>query len=70
MSNSAIKRAKEVYANNNINFIVDNILDSKIKDKDFDYIFDRGCFHVMPIEEKPKYIIQIKRILDDREYCS
>jgi len=66
VSKSAIKRAKEVYANNNINFIVDNILDSKIKDKDFDYIFDRGCFHVMPIEERPKYIIQIKRILDDR----
>jgi ubiquinone/menaquinone biosynthesis C-methylase UbiE len=66
VSKSAIKRAKEVYANNNINFIVDNILDSEIKDKDFDYIFDRGCFHVMPIEERPKYIIQIKRILDDK----
>ena len=32
--------------NQNIKFIVDNILDSDFKDNYFDYIFDRGCFHV------------------------
>jgi hypothetical protein len=31
----------------------------------FDYVFDRGCFHVLPIEKRPLYIREIKRILDD-----
>ena len=28
-------------------------------------MFDRGCFHVLPIEKRPVYIKEIKRILDD-----
>ena len=32
----------------------------------FDYVFDRGCFHVLPIDKRPGYIKEIKRILDDR----
>ena len=31
----------------------------------FDYVFDRGCFHVLPIDKRPVYIKEIKRILDD-----
>ena len=34
-----LKRQQKFFANNNIiNFIVDNILNSKIKEKEFDYI--------------------------------
>jgi SAM-dependent methyltransferase len=49
-----------------ISFIVDDILNSKIKDKMFDYVFDRGCFHVLPIDKRLIYIKEIKRTLDDR----
>jgi SAM-dependent methyltransferase len=71
VSKAAINKARELYVNNNsnkdieINFIVDDILNSKIKDKMFDYVFDRGCFHVLSIDKRPVYIKEIKRMLDD-----
>ena len=66
LSEAAINRAREIYANEeNVNFIVDDILNSKLKDNEFDYIFDRGCFHVLPPEDRKKYINKIKQILKD-----
>jgi ubiquinone/menaquinone biosynthesis C-methylase UbiE len=69
ISEAAINRAKDVYGHKNkdkeINFTVDNILNSNLKDKMFDYVFDRGCFHVLPIEKRSAYIKEIKRVLDD-----
>ena len=71
VSEAAIRRARELYVHTihnkdkEINFTVDNILNSKLKDKMFDYVFDRGCFHVLPIDKRPVYIKEIKRILDD-----
>jgi hypothetical protein len=41
LSEAAIKSEK------NVNFIVDAILNSNLKDGEFGYIFDRGCFHVL-----------------------
>jgi SAM-dependent methyltransferase len=70
VSEAAISRARELYVHNNknmkIDFIVDDILNSKIRDKMFDCVFDRGCFHVLPIDKRLVYIKEIKRILDDR----
>jgi SAM-dependent methyltransferase len=70
VSEAAIRRARELYVHNNknmkIDFIVDDILNSKIRDKMFDCVFDRGCFHVLPIDKRLVYIKEIKRILDDR----
>ena len=70
VSEAAIDRARKLYVHNNkdkgISFIVDDILNSKIKDKMFNYVFDRGCFHVLPIEKRPIYIGEINRILDDK----
>ncbi len=64
MSGAAINRARKVYANEeNINFIVDDILNSKFKENEFDYIFDRGCFHVLLPSDRQKYISKIKQIL-------
>ena len=64
LSEAAINRAREIYANEeNVNFIVDNILNSKFKDNEFDYIFDRGCFHVLLPADRQKYISKIKQIL-------
>jgi ubiquinone/menaquinone biosynthesis C-methylase UbiE len=69
VSEAAIRRARELYVHKDkdkeINFTVDNILNSKLKDKMFNYVFDRGCFHVLPIDKRPVYIKEIKRILDD-----
>ena len=68
VSESAINRAREVCIHDKdmeISFIVDDILNSEINDKSFNYIFDRGCFHVLPIEMRLVYIREIKRILDD-----
>jgi ubiquinone/menaquinone biosynthesis C-methylase UbiE len=70
VSEAAINRAKDVYGHNNkdtkISFILDDILNSKMEDKMFDYVFDRGCFHVLPIEKRPVYVSEINRILDDK----
>jgi len=65
ISEAAINIAREVYDYDKISFIVDDILNSTIKDKSFDYVFDRGCFHVLPIEKRPVYIREINRILGD-----
>jgi SAM-dependent methyltransferase len=64
LSEAAINRARKIYANEeNVNFIVDDILNSKFKDNEFDYIFDRGCFHVLLPADRQKYISKIKQIL-------
>ena len=61
---AVINRARKIYSNEeNVNFIVDDILNSKFKDDDFDYIFDRGCFHVLLPAHRKKYISKIKQIL-------
>jgi SAM-dependent methyltransferase len=64
LSEAAISRAKKIYSNaKNVNFIVDDIINSKLKDNEFDYIFDRGCFHVLLPADRKKYISKIKKLL-------
>ncbi|MDP9016474.1 MAG: class I SAM-dependent methyltransferase [Thermoproteota archaeon] len=63
ISENAISRAKRL--SNSIEFIVDDILESKLKDDSFDYIFDRGCFHVLKPSSRQRYVNQISRILRD-----
>ena len=63
ISQSAIDKAKKL--SNGINFLVDDILNSNLPDKKFNFIFDRGIFHVFDISQRPQYVKQIKRILND-----
>ena len=63
LSENAINKAHKL--SYQVNFIVDDILNSKLGDKQFDYVFDRGCFHVLPVKERQKYVKEIKRILND-----
>ncbi len=64
ISENAIIRAKTM--SNDIEFIVDDIVDSKLKEEDsFDYIFDRGCFHVLEPTSRQKYVNQVSQILRD-----
>ncbi len=67
LSETAIEKAQSTYSNNNnkVDFRVDNILDSNLKEKEFDYIFDRGCFHVISINDRKQYTMQVNRILKD-----
>ncbi len=63
ISQSAIEKAKKL--SSEINFMVDDVLNSKLPDKKFDFILDRGIFHIFDISQRPPYIEQIKRILND-----
>ena len=63
ISKSAIDKAKQL--SRNTNFVVDNILDSSFPDNEFDFILDRGCFHVFEPSLRNNYLNQIKRILKD-----
>ena len=63
ISENAINRAKRI--SNSIEFIVDDILESKLKEDSFDYIFDRGCFHVLEPSSRQRYVSQVSRLLRD-----
>ncbi len=63
ISKNAIDKAKQL--SSDVNFVVDDILNSTFPDDSFDYILDRGCFHVFDPELREKYLNQIKRILKD-----
>jgi SAM-dependent methyltransferase len=65
ISESAIARAKKLLPRE-IRFVVDDILESKLEDNQFNYIFDRGCFHVLDPIDRPKYIKKIKSLLVSR----
>lgn len=62
LSENAILKAREL--DNSIKFIVDDILHSKLKST-FDYILDRGCFHVLSPDKRSEYAKKIHKILDD-----
>ena len=40
-------------------------MNSKLSDKEFDFILDRGIFHIFDISQRPQYVKQIKRILNE-----
>lgn len=69
ISEAAIFAAKKIMTENknakikHVDFIVDDILNSKINDDEFDYIFDRGCFHVLPVSKRLTYIIEVNKKL-------
>jgi ubiquinone/menaquinone biosynthesis C-methylase UbiE len=63
LSQSAVDRAKKLYQSPS--YIVDDILYSKFPDNEFDFIFDRGVFHVFDPEQQPVYLTNIKRILKE-----
>src|ERR671917_1691768 len=63
ISENAITRAKRM--SKGIEFIVDDILNSKLKEDSFDYIFDRGCFHVLEPSSRERYVNQATRLLSD-----
>jgi cyclopropane fatty-acyl-phospholipid synthase-like methyltransferase len=45
-----------------INFRQDDILNSQLN-QEFDFIFDRGCFHVLPPERRQDYVRVVARLI-------
>ncbi len=63
ISKNAIEKAKQL--SSNVSFVVDDILNSSFPDDSFDFILDRGCFHVLEPSLRKDYLNQIKKILKD-----
>ena len=63
ISESAIARAKKL--SKDIRFIADDILESKLEANQFDYVFDRGCFHVLDPKDRPRYVSNVSSLLND-----
>ncbi|MBI4010571.1 MAG: class I SAM-dependent methyltransferase [Candidatus Aenigmarchaeota archaeon] len=67
ISSTAVKiakhRTKDVGAK--AKFLVGNAYNLKFQKSVFDFIFDRGCFHHIPIEFRKIYVKQNHRLLTD-----
>lgn len=63
LSENAVQKARKL--DGKINFMVDDILDSKLEKNSFDYILDRGCFHVLSNDKWNQYVKKIHHILDE-----
>jgi len=63
ISKSAIDKAQQL--SSKVNFVVDDILNSSFPDNAFEFILDRGCFHVFEPMLRKDYLNQLKRILKD-----
>ena len=63
ISENAIIKARKL--SSKVRFLTDDFLNSKLADKEFDFIFDRGCFHVFEEEQRKSCVKQYSRILSD-----
>ena len=62
ISEDAILLAKNTYSA--IEFIQDDILHTKLSGK-FDFILDRGCFHVIDVDKRQIYVQNVFNLLHD-----
>lgn len=61
----ALDKAKEKGLD--ISFKQDDILHSNLN-QEFDFVFDRGCFHVLPPERRQDYIRVVHRLIKSKGY--
>jgi len=69
LSATAIKQAasKAKARGLNISFQQDDILNSQL-DQEFDFVWDRGCFHVFPPERRQDYVQVVDRLIKSNGY--
>jgi 2-polyprenyl-3-methyl-5-hydroxy-6-metoxy-1,4-benzoquinol methylase len=69
ISESAIRRARDTAADSGlaITWQQDDILATRLAGQ-FDLIFDRGCFHVLPAERRQEYISTVAGLLKPGAY--
>ncbi len=65
ISKTAIEIAKKKaqQAKVNINLLNESFIDLPFNDEQFDFVFDMGCFHHVEVEERPKFIAGVHRVL-------
>ncbi|HEY9690827.1 MAG TPA: methyltransferase domain-containing protein [Oculatellaceae cyanobacterium] len=69
LSETAIHQAEQIAKpkNLNISWQQDDIINSKLN-QTFDFDFDRGCFHVLPPEQRQDYVKIVHKLLNDQGY--
>ena len=63
ISESAIKSAQKT--STDVSFVSDDILSTRLAPNSFDYVFDRGCFHVLPPQTRTTYAENVRKILKE-----
>ncbi len=65
ISPKAVEIAKEKArkANMKIRFEVGNVIHIPFEDREFDFVFDMGCFHHIMVEDREPYISGVYRVL-------
>jgi len=63
ISENAIQKARK--QSSSVQFLVDDFMNCRLADNEFDYIFDRGCFHVFDEKQRLLCVKQYLRILAD-----
>ncbi|HEY9813088.1 MAG TPA: class I SAM-dependent methyltransferase [Candidatus Sericytochromatia bacterium] len=69
ISETAIHQAEQTAKQNkmNISWQQDDIINSKLN-QTFDFVFDRGCFHVISPEQRQDYVRIVHKLLNDQGY--
>lgn len=62
LSPGAIRQAAELAGDAGIDWVVDDVLASGLQGP-FDFIFDRGCFHVLAPADRPAYAATVAGLL-------
>ena len=60
ISKDAIVKARKL--NDQVKFVQDDILNTHIQNQ-YNYIFDRGCFHIIEEEKRPIYLENVAKLL-------
>jgi cyclopropane fatty-acyl-phospholipid synthase-like methyltransferase len=63
ISESAIEKAKSLLGAGNVEFVVDDMVNSRLKDSSFDFIIDRGALHTLSPDQWDAYLETVNRIL-------
>lgn len=69
LSAAAVSKAEDKAKEKGLDIIwkQDDILNSKLEEK-FDFVFDRGCFHVLPPEQRQDYVLVVDRLIKANGY--
>lgn len=69
ISETAVSQAqgKAIALGLDVSFRQDDILNSKL-DQVFDFVFDRGCFHVLPPTQRQDYVGVVDSLIKPRGY--